>query len=134
VYNVYYLPSKVKYYLKHNKDTCSMSKFWYVGIVGLANLSVLALLAILLFAYFVISSNTTEVFNRGSFRKKVAVYLLLALSVLAELPMYVGFITDNEYVKGYFGLHKLQSALLFSAFSIIIRYSDTLKPKPPNLT
>ena len=35
--------------------------------------------------------------------------------------MYVGFIETNDYIKGYYGFHKLQSALLFMAFSMIIR-------------
>jgi hypothetical protein len=94
--------------------------FLYIGYAGLVNLSLLALITVWRLFVFISTVPSGE-FLRRTFLKKLSFHVLLTCSVVADIPMYVGFITTEDYVNSYYGLHKLQSALLFCAYSIIIR-------------
>ena len=95
--------------------------FWYIGIVGTINLSILALIALWRSIVFVNSSNNNPS-QLDQFQKKIIFHVLITLSVISDIPMYIGFILVEDYINGLYGFHKLQSALLFTAYSITIRY------------
>jgi hypothetical protein len=94
--------------------------FWYIGIVGTINLTILALIALWRSVVFLYSADQDD-FKSTQFKKKVIFHTLITLSVISDIPMYVGFIVVEDYVQGLYGLHKLQSAFLFAAYSITIR-------------
>ena len=55
------------------------------------------------------------------YKKKLVFHVLLLCSVLSDLPMYIDFIIKDDYDKSTYAFHNLQSALLFMAYSIMIR-------------
>jgi hypothetical protein len=76
-----------------------MTKFWYVGTVGLTNLSALVLVTVVrLIRFLQLTPDISEASSHKSFWKKIVVYILLSLSVISELPMYIGFLTTGDYV------------------------------------
>ena len=55
------------------------------------------------------------------YTKKFVFHALLLSSVLSNLPMYIAFIIMDAYEKSSYAFHNLQSALLFMAYSMMIR-------------
>jgi hypothetical protein len=58
--------------------------------------------------------------RKAQYRKKLLVHIFLSLAILVDIPMYINFIRTGEYDVYTYAFHKLESALLFAAFSITI--------------
>ena len=55
-----------------------------------------------------------------SFLKKLFFHVMLLTASTVELPLYIGFLMDGRYTLVSYSFHKLESAALFTAFSITI--------------
>ena len=55
------------------------------------------------------------------YTKKLVFHVLLLLSVMSDIPMYIDFIIRDDYEKSTYAFHNFKSALLFMAYSIMIR-------------
>ena len=82
--------------------------FFYVGIVGVSNQVLLSLICLWRFLAFLYSVDSGTDLIKGEFKKKLWFHIFLTLSTIADIPMYYGFITIEEYVDGYYGFHRLQ--------------------------
>lgn len=89
-------------------------------MAGLINLFILLLISAGATLRFVSRIATNDLYT-AEFLKKLSLHLLLCGSVATDIPMYIGFIVYGDYVNGLYGFHKMQSCMLFAAFSVVIK-------------
>ena len=100
-------------------DSESTDDYTTIGIIGVSNLSILLVIALWRFSIFLQRADRKEM-GEYQYIKKLSFYICLCLSVVSDIPMYVGFITTQDYVLYLYAWHKFTVSLLFTAYSIMI--------------
>lgn len=97
-----------------------------IGLVGLANMSVLTLIVLLATLWYIYGSDPEER-STTFYKKRVLLHVLLIAAVAVDLPMYTSFLAKGGYEQATYAFHKLETAFMFGAYSIIVsEWCDTL--------
>lgn len=97
-----------------------------IGLVGLVNMSILTLIVLLATLWYIYGSDPEER-STSFYKKRVLLHVLLIAAVAVDLPMYTSFLAKGGYEQTTYSFHKLETAFMFGAYSIIVsEWCDTL--------
>ena len=90
--------------------------YFLIGIVGVVNLSLLIFVIMYKTVLFIRAST----FNTWKVKRQLFFYGFLLMAVVLDVPMYVSFILIGGFGQITYSFHKLESACLLVAYSMVI--------------
>jgi hypothetical protein len=104
---------------EHDDDEDTFDEINAIGISGLVHCVLLIAIIVWRTAAFVAHTPAHE--RSGKlFIKRLIFHCLLMLTIICDTPMYISFVTRHRYELETYAFHKLESAWLFMAFSVVV--------------